>query len=99
MANNRMYLVCRRCAEEEATTFEECVLFLAKYYPTTGWYLRASPSLVEAVDAWFDLHIHGDMYGEFITLLYEGQISEVAHDKREILNALADVVRKQVHDA
>lgn len=42
MANNRMYL---RCTASECSESEP--FFLAKYYPSTGWYFDAAPPAVE----------------------------------------------------
>ena len=39
MANNRMYLVCAACLAKEETEIEECIQYLAKYYPNCGWYI------------------------------------------------------------
>lgn len=66
MANNRMYLACRLCAGAE--------FFLAKYYPSTGWYTsrprgeHLPESLDAEMNAWFDQHEHGTESGDFIVL-------------------------------
>ena len=94
MANNRMYLYCERCGEDEDTPAEACLFFLAKYYPSQGWYTRStSGPFDDALNAWLDTHQHGDMFGEFIRLLYEGQFSEHAVTKRVILKGLTEAMK------
>ena len=61
MANNRMYLVNKRTGAR---------VFLAKYYPNTGWYTvgEISPHLDEA----FDVDVgYGGTYGERWDIEYE----------------------------
>lgn len=44
MANNRLYLKCKRTGEK---------VFLAKYYPSTGWYV-SNDELVKNLDEMFE---------------------------------------------
>ncbi len=57
MANARMYLECVLCDDR---------FYLAKWYPTTGWYAPSDGTPQEdAMNAWFDEHdaIHGEHGG------------------------------------
>ena len=47
MANNRMYLRCRKCGE---------TLMLAKYYPTTGYTVFNPFYKSSLMDAFFEVH-------------------------------------------
>lgn len=47
MANNRMYLCCSVCAQKPETSLEECIQYLAKYYPETGWYVPSMKSEIK----------------------------------------------------
>ena len=60
MANNRMYLVNKHSGEK---------IYLAKYYPSTGWY--TTPGLVERMDAVFDKHLTRSNLGLDWILEYE----------------------------
>ncbi len=66
MANNRMFLRCSECDEQ---------FFVAKYYPSQGWYLNRSDEQLQEfgpdLDRWLDLHKHGSMFGVEIHLLLE----------------------------
>lgn len=99
MANNRMFLVCTRCAMDEDVPLEKCCFFLAKYYPTTGWYVRGGKTLkredgdeidfVDAADTFFGEHKHGGMYGEYMLPVFEDVIhSRDVGAKRDVLAAV-----------
>ena len=51
MANNRMYLKCSLCGEE---------FYLAKYYPSTGWYLSTAKSPNHEKETF------GEVFAEFL---------------------------------
>lgn len=52
MANNRMWLVNEQTGEE---------VLLAKYYPSTGWYVANSTILIDHINAAFHKHDFGDV--------------------------------------
>lgn len=92
-----MYLCCTHCAENADVPYRDnFVFFLAKYYPTTGWYIRGGEELkakdgtavtfVNAVNQWFTEHQHGGMYGEYIYTIFESVLGDpVTTEKRQIL--------------
>jgi hypothetical protein len=100
-----MYLVCTRCveeAEEGKLDLAKASFFFAKYYPNTGWYIRGGKTLtresgesidfVDAIDAWFDEHKHGGMYGEYIYPVFESAFGDSLTDaKRAVLDAVTKV--------
>ena len=101
MANNRMYLCCTVCCEDPEKTFDDCLFFLAKYYPREGWYARVDTSLDERIDAWFVKHIHGTLFGDYIRVLTEQQmvdLDEFIRDKRDIVQRLSKVVGAEGFD-
>jgi hypothetical protein len=61
MANNRMYLKCRVCGENSKEQM------IAKYYPTTGWYLWDP----ETIDEFFEQHHHASQWGAGFDLSFE----------------------------
>lgn len=108
MANNRMYLACAICLQKEETKLEDCILYICKYYPNTGWYLR-SDKATEWIDEWLDEHKHASkvsrpeddityeqaMYGEYIILLYESHLATPeVKDKRGVLAAVTNAMNK-----
>lgn len=98
-----MYFACLLCLQKEETKLEDCILYIAKYYPNTGWYLR-SEEAHEWIDKWFDEHKHAPkvsreggrpltweqaMYGAYITLIYEDQLQDpMTKDKRAVVEAI-----------
>lgn len=69
MANNRFYLVCKRCIMEGK---EDHLYFLAKYYPSNGWYTNfpeeRKQDFKDELDAFLDKHSHEKSmfgYGDF----------------------------------
>lgn len=94
MANNRLYLCCTICAQREETLFEDCMYLLAKYYPTQGWASRtiARGDLDADLDAWFDKHRHGGLFGEYIFTIYEGLFDPAARAKHELLAGVQHVL-------
>jgi hypothetical protein len=82
MANNRVYLRCTECPDEAQMPR----FYLAKYYPSTGWYthtraktdldphtinLDTDEEFTVKLDKWFALHVHGSDMGTFLKLEYE----------------------------
>lgn len=49
MANNRMYMTCPVCGDDQA-------LFLAKYYPSEGWYVNDDYNLTKSLNKFMDTH-------------------------------------------
>lgn len=102
MANNRMYLLCTLCAQDDHTPLEDCLFFLAKYYPNTGWYIRGGKTLqqedgtavefVDVADAFFDRHKHGGMYGEYMLPVFEDLIDPTQRAKREIISVVQKTI-------
>lgn len=56
MANNRVYIVCAKCAIDPEIT-EDFIFYLAKYYPTDGWY-PTNEGLYKGLYDWMDRHHH-----------------------------------------
>lgn len=105
MANNRMYLICDVCAAVEETTHDDCVFYLAKYYPATGWYTNKvdeqASQLDSLLNAWLDKHkdgLHTTMNGEFIKLAWGWQIDPMQRAARKFTDALADALHKPVEE-
>ena len=67
MANNRLYLYCKICKEKELPD-SEVKIMIAKYYPSTGWYLwsHENESSSERIDAFFEKHRHVTLLGTFL---------------------------------
>lgn len=87
MANNRMYLACLKCLEEEDTKWEDCVFYMAKYYPSTGWYINQEKLDLES---FYDRHNHETLAGDYFQIIYENQFSQLAKDKMKILETIMD---------
>lgn len=68
MANNRMYLVNARTGAR---------VYLAKYYPSTGWYCVEPETLAQRLDAAFHDR-PGEMWGDEWALEYETTTEEEA---------------------
>ena len=60
MANNRLVLVCLRCAPPMTVRSwqygQDCILPIAKYYPSLGW--ASGPKCDERLNAFFEAHSH-----------------------------------------
>lgn len=91
MANNRMYLCCTLCASRADTSLEQCVVYLAKYYPH-AW---SSVGAADKLQAFFEQHAHveGGNAGQLFALNYEGVFSETGRSKLELLDTLSKVLR------
>lgn len=92
MANQRMYIACVRCAEDDSVSLEDSIFYLVKYYPTTGWYLPGDPSkLGPRLDDWFDKHkVHADtMDGRDFKLTYDGLFEPMAISRDAIADAVS----------
>lgn len=94
MANNRMYIVCLHCVHEESCPIKESRFYIAKYYPSTGWYATGE-SLKGRLNEFFDRHRHqgcaGDMYGDFFILGTESLLADdPSEHKRRLLDALSN---------
>lgn len=102
MANNRLYLICIKCLQDPEKDLSECIFFMFKYYPNTGWYINVDENdnerkvkWVDETAAFLDKHKHDmefssweeGMYGEFISI-FEGQFDPIAMDKRRISDVL-----------
>lgn len=96
MANNRLYLCCIKCLQDDNKELSDCIFFMFKYYPNTGWY--ATPEEDEAKVKWVDntnnflnSHWHSGefdsweegMYGRFISI-FEAAFDPMAQDKIRI---------------
>ena len=60
MANNRMYLKCRACPESKPQ-------MIAKYYPSTGWYMWTT----DVIEEFFNQHHHISQWGCGFDLSFE----------------------------
>jgi len=96
MANNRMYITCLHCLNDEITPIEDCQFYLAKYYPPpSGWYTVGGDGMPLRLDEFFSKHQHKgswnqSMYGDHFTIITEtllaGAGDEMAKGKREIMD-------------
>jgi len=57
MANNRMYLICAECKKNGRTNYS---FFIAKYYPSNGWYVPGDENrnLTKDLNEFLDTHSH-----------------------------------------
>lgn len=62
MANNRVYIVCKKCRKEGK---EPNCFFLGKYYPKHGWYATGEKDMRTDINTnFFDIHNHqGSLFG------------------------------------
>ena len=93
MANQRMYIACRRCAEDDSVSLEDTIFYLAKYYPSSGWYLPGElpTELGVKLDDWLDKHkVHADtMEGRDFILTYDGLFEPMAMERDAITDAIS----------
>lgn len=72
MANNRAWLCCRICIDEDPAN---AYLFILKYYPSQGWYIPRDademPKWPDHVQRWLDNHKHMTGDGEYLKLVDE----------------------------
>lgn len=73
MANNRMYLRCPHCPDSKP-------IMMAKYYPTTGWYMWGD-NPEERMNEFFEQHRHDSQWGAGFALEFE-----IAPDYEEALS-------------
>ena len=83
MANNRLYLVCTICLNDPNTTWKDCFLPLAGYFPTPGWELFDSFS--KRAPGWLFGHRHGGLLGEFLTAMDESNLADPLVDAKRAL--------------
>ena len=60
MANNRLALVCKIC-NPDGWTWQDDVIQLMRYYPSTGWYIPISgdPGMyILNLNLWLERHVH-----------------------------------------
>src|SRR5689334_15016680 len=111
MANNRIYLCCIKCLQDETKELSGCIFFMFKYYPNTGWYINVDETDNERKVKWIDdtakfldQHKHHNefdsweegMYGEFISI-FEGQFDPMAVDKRRISEVIQTGINKLIN--
>jgi len=104
MANNRMYVVCLHCLNDDSKEMSDCQFYLAKYYPTGGWLTEGKhldgvgkpETLGSKLDEFFASHLHKDsweqsMYGDHFTIITESLLKgadDFVASKRGILEAV-----------
>lgn len=108
MANNRLYLCCIKCLQDPNKELSDCIFFMFKYYPKTGWYINVDDKdndrkikWVDDTNTFLDNHKHNNeydswkegMYGEFISI-FEGQFDPMAVDKRRISDVIKTGIDK-----
>jgi len=69
MANNRVYLRCKTCSD---------TVYLAKYYPNTGWYIPDTDTLHSQLNN--HTHCTASSIGDIFTLEYEITSDSVEHE-------------------
>jgi hypothetical protein len=81
MANNVLYLTCQQCPDAEP-------LYLAKYFPTQGWY-RDDPL---DLNQWLGAHRHGGPLGDYLRLVDESDLHGIPRIafKRGLLTMFID---------
>jgi hypothetical protein len=69
-----MYLTCTSCPDDR--------FYLAKYYPSTGWYVsRECASMGDDLHAWLQAHHCDYHYGHNVVLTMETEPSEQEVDE------------------
>lgn len=90
MANNRMWICCAVCLGAEGPTFEESSVYVAKYYPSTGWGRNSGAEAAEAgrrMESFFDAHSHGTPHGDYLRIVYESGMP-IGGTKKAVLEAI-----------
>ena len=101
MANNRLYLCCIKCINNPDKDVSECIFFMFKYYPNTGWYINIDNTderkikWIDDTTKFLDQHHHDGefdsweegMYGRFISI-FEHQFDVMAMEKERIIDIL-----------
>jgi len=86
MANNRMYIKCKKDGD---------IFFLAKYYPTTGYYTDKdyfNGDFIDSFNGWLDKHRHddGNLFGE--------NQYEIAYEiKPSVKEKILDIIKKVIN--
>jgi hypothetical protein len=95
MANQRMYAACEFCSSKEETTFEQCIEYLGKYYPGSGWFARES-SMGERFNKFLQAHDHrmqdGGNFGKYVRIIYDSEFSQFAKERDQVLQSVGRVL-------
>ncbi len=90
MANNRMYLVCTQCLQTPDVPWEDCHLYLAKYYPHQGWYFNRDPGKTETeLGKFLETHSHKSLFGQDFAVVYDTMIPGFPKEKSDILRKVS----------
>jgi hypothetical protein len=100
MANNRMYLVCKKCEKKKEGTF--C---FAKFYPqdgfiagdSSGWFTYESGKMEERLNDFFEKHKHKydkSMFGGFQYELRYEIIGDYTNEKEQVLNIISKAIKR-----
>ena len=89
MANQRMYLACEICFAKEETTFDECVQYLTKYYPNSGW---LDDVMLENVKKFFKNHDHRTLHGKYVRIIYDSEMYQFSKERDQILQTVSDAL-------
>lgn len=75
MANNRLYLGCKYCMAHRQPEKDEALaqpkLYIAKYYPSEGWYTPIEDGYWDQMEKFLQLHTHYIDNGEWWEIGYE----------------------------
>ena len=100
MANNRMMLGCRTCLANPEIPFEKSVVYMAKYYPDTGWYVSGVnwANWGKQFGRFLEEHQHvKDSLGIHFQLVYEND-TPFGRSKDKII-AMLDALTDNAHAA
>ena len=102
MANNRLYLCCIKCLQDETKELSDCIFFMFKYYPITGWYINTNRNdddnkkkieFFDKIAQFLDTHDHKSMFGEFISI-FGTQFDSVFINKQTINEIIQPIIDK-----
>lgn len=100
MANNRMYIICLHCLNDETTSIDNCRHYIAKYYPPpTGWYTTRE-EIADGLNAFFNSHQHKEtweqsMWGGHFTITTESLMrgsDSMVSSKRDVLEVVSKAI-------
>ena len=98
MANQRMYLLCTKCMDdalEDDLDTDKAMLYLGKYYPSSGWYNTNPKMMGRKFDRFMAQHKHGGMTGRYFAIVFDGWFDEMAKTRDGVMNALENLCLKE----
>ena len=87
MANQRMYAICEICTAKKETNQEQCIQYLAKYYPSGGW---SAETIGENLEKFFQSHNHRTQTGKYLRIVYDSEMYLFAKERDEIIGIVGN---------